>query len=371
MKYKSAFIIIFLGLILHAAESRCQAFRHPGIDLTLADLAFIKAQVKEWNQPWKDSFEKLKAGTDLNSDVSPVAHVLRGPYGKPDIGAAGLRKNAGLAYDCALLWYLSGEKQYARKAIEILNGWSATLSSFDLNDAKLLAGWTGHLFCNAAELLRFSNSGWQQNDIDRFTGMLMKVYYPVLRNYYPTANGNWDAAIIHSLMAIAVFTDSPAMFNNAVGHYLHGPVNGSLFKYIYPNGQCQESTRDQGHVQLGLTEYSGAARIAFSQGIDLFAAGDNRLALGFEYTSRVLLGERPFSYGVISERSLEPAGDYEHVYRHYKSAGTEMKYTGIIADSLRSRSPRTVLIASRAPSANSASTASQAKPVSIAYPAGA
>ena len=100
-----------------------------------------------------------------------------------------------------------------------------------------------------------------------------------MRPYYPQANGNWDGAIIHSLIAMAIFTDNRPLYDNAVNHFKHAPVNGSIFKYIYPNGQCQESPRDQGHVQLGIGEFAGAAQVAYTQGTDLFSLAGNRIAL--------------------------------------------------------------------------------------------
>jgi len=372
MKKYLKIISLIISLITLVPQSLyAQKFRHPGIDQTAEDLSYMKAQVLAWNQPWKDSFERIMASADLNADVTPFAHVQRGPYGKPDIGGSELRRNANLAYDCALIWYITEDKAYAAKSIEILNSWSSVLWDFDYNDAKLLAGWTGHLLCNAAEILRYTKSAWQQKDIDKFTNMLMTVYYPLMRFYYPQANGNWDGAIIHSLLAIAVFTDNTVIFDNAVDHFLHGPVNGSIFKYIYPSGQCQESVRDQAHVQLGLGEFAGAARIAFTQGVDLFSVGNNRLALGFEYTARFLLGETPFSYGLISEKSKEIRDDYEHVYRHYKSKGINMPFTKLAADSVRAKSTRMTLTASRTPSSQPVGSQIQLKAGNIGYPAGA
>ncbi len=131
---------------------------------------------------------------------------------------------------------------------------------------------------------------WQQKDISSFVHMLMTVYFPLMRTYYPQANGNWDGAIIHSLIAIAIFTDNRALYNNAIDHFKHGSVNGGIFKYIYPNGNARKSPRDQGHVQLGLGEFAGAAQVAYTQGTDLFSMADNRIALGFEYTARVFIG---------------------------------------------------------------------------------
>lgn len=365
-------MILFLGLsTMLPGYVYAQEFAHPGIDQTSADLVYMKKQVLSGENPWKPAFDRLKASVDLDFTVKPYAHVQRGPYGKPNIGGDDLSKGANLAYNCALLWYITANKAYAKKAIEILNVWSPVLWDFDYNDAKLLAGWTGHVLCNAAEILRYTNSGWKQADIENFSNMLMTVYYPLLRYYYPLANGNWDGAIIHSIMAIGIFTDNHEMFNNAVSHFLYGYGNGSIFKYIYPSGQCQESTRDQGHVQLGLGEFAGAARVAYTQGVDLFSIADNRIALGFEYTAKFLSGQNPHCYGIISERARKFSDNYEYVYRHYTSKGVEMPFTKTAADSVRSMASRSVLIAFRAPSGKGIQNSGTPKPGTVAYPTGA
>lgn len=365
------YLLVFVLLFSTSSIAIAQKFIHPGIDQTSADLDYMKKKVLDGEQPWKDAFERMKAASDLGYEVKPFAHVIRGPYGKPNIGGNDLSKSSDLAYNCALLWYVTGEKKYAEKAIEVLNKWAPVLWDFDYNDAKLLAGWTGYKLCNAAEILRYKPSGWQQKDIDRFTEMLMTVYYPLMRFYYPQANGNWDGAIIHSILALAIFTDNREMFDNGIDHFLHAPVNGSLLKYIYPSGQCQESMRDQAHVQLGLGEFAGAAQVARTQGVDLFSVANNRLALGYEYTAQFLLGKTPHCYGKISERAKDLRDDYECVYRHYLSQGIELPYTKMAADSIRNKASRSVLTALRAPATKSSSKQSTPKASPIAYPAGA
>ncbi|HVV05481.1 MAG TPA: right-handed parallel beta-helix repeat-containing protein [Puia sp.] len=351
--------------------SNAQPFVHPGINQTSADLDYMRKMVLDGRQPWKDAFDRLKSATDTTFIVKAHTHVLRGPYGRPNIGGDDLSKCANMAYNDALVWYITRDKKYADKAIDILNAWSSTLWDFDYNDAKLLAAWTGHLLCNAAEILRYTNTGWQQKDIAAFTHLLTTVYYPLMRPYYPQANGNWDGAIIHSLMAIAVFTDNRPLFNNAVDHFKHAPVNGSIFKYIYPNGECQESPRDQGHVQLGIGEFAGAAQVAYTQGVDLFSMANNRIALGFEYTARFLLGETPYCYCTISQRGKVLRDDYEYVYRHYTARGVDMPYTKRAADSVRPRASRSILTAVRASFASPLPNTGPPRSAAIAYIAGA
>jgi hypothetical protein len=364
-------ILLTLVLCAAAAAGRAQPFAHPGLNQSAKDLAHMKQLVLQGKPPWKEAFQRLRASINLDYNVKAHTHVLRGPYGKPNIGGGELSKDAGMAYDCALAWYITGDKAFSDKAIEILNTWSATLWDFDYNDAKLLAAWTGHVLCNAAEILRHTGAGWQRQDVERFTHMLMTVYYPLMRNYYPQANGNWDGAIIHSIMAIAVFTDNRKLFDNALNHFLYAPVNGSVFKYIYPNGQCQESIRDQGHVQLGLGEFAGAAQIAYTQGVDLFSIADNRIALGFEYTAGFLLGEKPYCYGVLSERAKTLRDDYEYVYRHYAAQGIVLPYTKRAADTVRPKAARSVLTAVRAAANRERATRAAPAPGPTACIAGA
>ncbi len=227
----------------------------------------MKKLVLDGKQPWKGAFDRLLAAADTNFVVKPHTHVLRGPYGKPNIGGDDLSKSADMAYNYALVWYITNDKAYADKAIEILNAWSPVLWDLDYNDAKLLAAWTGHVLCNAAEILRYTHAGWQQKDIGSFTNMLLTVYYPLIRYYYPQANGNWDGAIIHSILSIAIFTNDRKMFNNAVDHFLHGPVNGSIFKYIYPKWSMPGN-----HARSG-TCAAGAWRIC-GRSTGCFYAGD-------------------------------------------------------------------------------------------------
>ena len=91
----------------------------------------------------------------------------------------------------------------------------------------LLAGSIGRA---AAEGQAFLHPGMLQN--------------PLIKNFFPEANGNWDAAIMDTMLCIGVYCDDRDMFQRAVEHFLRGPGNGGIAKYIYPSGQCEERARD-------------------------------------------------------------------------------------------------------------------------------
>jgi hypothetical protein len=244
--------------------------------------------------------------------------------------------------------HVTGEKPHADKAIEILNACATTLKSIGGHDAKLLVGMVGINFVNAAEIVRHTDAAWSDSDQKRFEHLLTDVLYPIIKDFYPTANGNWDAAMIQTMLAMGVFLDDREMFQRAVDYYLDGQGNGAIRNYINEFGECQESGRDQGHTQMGLGYLGCAAEIAWKQGVDLYGVFDNRLALGYEYTAKYNLGHdvayEPYrshagryNYPTISEKSRGRFSSiYERVYHHYSNRmGLEMPFSGQVVEKNR------------------------------------
>lgn len=211
------------------------------------------------------------------------------------------------------------------------------------HDARLLIGMDGHKFCNAAELLRHNWDGWADEDQEHFRSMVRNVWYPVIKDFYPSANGNWDASMLQTMIAMGVFLDDRAMFERAADYYLKGDGNGAIRNYFNDFGECQETGRDQAHTQMGLEFLANTCETAWNQGVDLYSVFDNRLLLGFEYTAKYNLGfdvpyepyksfEGRYHYKSISDKSrgrLRPM--YEKVYNHYHNrqglSDTEIEFT--------------------------------------------
>lgn len=303
-------------------------FVHFGMAQTKADMDYMKAKVEKGEEPWKSAFERLEAQTDLAFKPEPRTHISVGAYGANSTGGREFSQSSEAAYRHALMWYITDDKRYANKAIEILRAWSSVLWDFDDNNAKLNVGLDAPGFLYAAEILKHTASGWKKVDVKQFECMVMTVFYPVIKDFFTEANGNWDASMIHTMLCIGVLVDNHEIFNRAVERFFHGPGNSGISKYIYPNGQIQETTRDWGHVQLGIGEFAKAAQVAWTQGVDFYSAADNRLALGFEYTAKFLLGGHIPVYGVLSTRERDKFRDiYESVYNHYHVMGIDLPYT--------------------------------------------
>jgi len=347
---------------------------HPGVLETRADLEFMKARVKAGEEPWMSAWTRLLADplSSLDFKPKPTAHIVRGAFGAGQKGGAELTASVTAANSHVLQWYVTGEEAHALKAIEIFDAWSATLVDFYENDAMLLAGWTGGDWANVAEILHTSYPKWNGESLKQFRRMLLAVYVPLLRPYYPEANGNWDAAMMYTLLGIGVFCEQWSLIDEACAHYRFGPVNSGITRYVYPSGQCEETTRDQGHVQLGLGYMARTALVAWNQGIDLFGEAGNRLALGYEYTARLLAGEPVAAYGVIQDTKSHFSDIYEIALEHYRYVKhIEMPWTEKAALRIRPQS-RSVLTLCKGPHEHSASKLSPApRPSEIATSTGA
>ncbi len=71
-----------------------------------------------------------------------------------------------------------------------MNAWSSTLTGGHINsNAALQAGWTGSVWPEAAEIIRYAYDGWSAAAIARFENMLATQYVPNLINGARCKNG--------------------------------------------------------------------------------------------------------------------------------------------------------------------------------------
>ena len=143
-------VLLFAPLTaLRAAEepkqpdARVKPFVHPGLLHSREELEFIKQKIAAGKEPWKIAWDKLRASESALLDYKPRprVEVVRGPYNNPNIGSSEFSNDSAAAYTHALQWCLTGNEAHARKAVEILNAWSATLKTVSGHDTKLLIAW--------------------------------------------------------------------------------------------------------------------------------------------------------------------------------------------------------------------------------------
>lgn len=325
-------------------------FSHPGILFDYEDMARIREQAYYHANPWKMGFEKLQSKANVNYRMSGPYSVVERTEGVNSTAANALSSDSQMAYHCAVMWFITGNKSYADKSIEIINQWSATITSLTGGDDMLMSAWYGFNLVNAAEILRYTDSGWNQSDIARAEDMFRNVFYELIKDWKRGRAGNWDTAITKMHLAVGIFLDDRAIFDRAVAFYNSTTENsnGTLAVNIYATGQNFESGRDQTHAQFGIGGLAETCEVAWKQGLDLYGAMDNRLLKGFEYVAKYNLGNNDVPYQTNVYGSVISPTDrgkfqpiYEMVYNHYINrkgmSESDLPYTKQVVDRVRSQ----------------------------------
>jgi hypothetical protein len=319
MQFKNLARTVFAaGAVFLAGVSftQAQAFEHPGVLVSKAQLEFVKAQVAAKAEPFYTQFKNAQASEygDLNyKPKGPPANgiIACGSHSHPDFGCHDEDADASAAYLQALLWYITGNHAYASNAIAIVNAYSRSLKSYTLSNAPLQAAWAAEKWPRAAEIIRYSDAGWAPADVQAFSEMLTRVELPLIENGSP-ANGNWELSMIEGMMGIAVFTDNRDLLNRAAAMWKervpayfydaaldgdhpvaaprgHASWFGQTTFNASVNGIPQEACRDFGHTSYGISATMAAAETAHIQGLKLYESEEARLIAGMEFVAYYLL----------------------------------------------------------------------------------
>ncbi|MFF2200067.1 alginate lyase family protein [Streptomyces sp. NPDC058145] len=300
------------ALAAPAAHSAAASFAHPGVTVSQSQLDFARAKVQAGAQPWKGAFDRMTASkyADLNRTPKPRSTVECGSYSNPDNGCTDEREDAIAAYTDALAWYITRDARYAQKAIQIMDAWSATITSHTNSNAPLQTGWAGSSWPKAAEIIKYTyTGGW--TDQNRFSTMLRDVYLPVVIKG-SNSNGNWELSMMEAAVGISVFLEDRASYDTAMARfrtraaaYVYLAADGDLPKTVpsqnlntrdkivsywqgqstFVTGLTQETCRDLTHTGYGISAISHIAETSRIQGQDLYGTdvGERlRQALGFQ-----------------------------------------------------------------------------------------
>ncbi|MGW1875622.1 alginate lyase family protein [Streptomyces sp. NPDC001975] len=308
----AAVVALVLGALSWPAQAAPATFVHPGVTVSRAQLDFARTEVLAGAQPWKAAYDQMMASkyADLNRTPAPRATVECGPYSNPNYGCTDEREDAIAAYTDALAWYITKDARYAQKAIQIMDAWSATITSHTNSNAPLQTGWAGSSWPKAAEIIRYTYTGTWANEA-RFATMLRNVYLPTVIKG-SNSNGNWELTMMEAAVGISVFLEDKASYDTAMAKfrtrtaaYVYLASDGSVPKTVpsqnldttakivsywqgqstFVTGLTQETCRDFTHTGYGISSISHVAETSRIQGQDLYGTdvGERlRQALGFQ-----------------------------------------------------------------------------------------
>lgn len=295
-------------------------FPHPCTMYSSSDFDRVRTALNNGSAPQEvyQAFEKLKGSdfTSLTRRASPQPLIVRGDPTGTGIDHENYlyaMYDAAAAYQTALLWQLTGDESYAKKAIEILNAWASTCKKITSNDANqvLAAGCQGYTFACAAEMM-LTYEGWNDDDVAVFKQWMLNVFAvknkDFLENHAGQCNfhywSNWDLVNLCSYLAIGILTEDCDMVDYVQNYFYNGVGNGCIKNLIQGTFddllgsseqicQNQESGRDQGHAEMSAIVTGSLAQMAYTfytanpsyKELDFFSAQDNALLKMAEYVA--------------------------------------------------------------------------------------
>ncbi len=321
-----------------ASSAAPAAFVHPGVVVSRPQLDFMRAKVQAGAQPWKLAYDRMMASkyADLNRTPKPRAVVECGPYSDPNLGCSEEREDAIAAYTLSLAWYVTRDSRYAKKAIQIMDAWSATIRDHTNSNAPLQTAWSGSSWPKAAEIIKHVYGTWPNSA--RFATMLRTVYLPEIQNGRANTNGNWELSMMEASIGIAVFLEDRAAYDKAISifrtripAYIYLTTDGSLPKTppgsgidtrseiiaywqgqsTFVDGLAQETCRDFAHTGYGLAAAAHLAETARHQGQDIWGEIRDRMRYAWGLHTKYQNGEPVPSWlcGGSYSRELGPTSE--------------------------------------------------------------
>ncbi|MEO3403381.1 alginate lyase family protein [Mucilaginibacter sp. CAU 1740] len=301
-------------------------FIHPGILNTRSSLNQIAAELKAGDSTRTAAYQKvLDFIKDHEYPNSFPATIVVGSNGATSPSKTQIRKDCELVYAYALAWANTGETDYAKKAIGLLNGWAYAFKNYDLLPGKtnakqpsLEASWTTPSFVAAAEIIRHykvkgKSAGWAEADIEQFGKYLINVKDNYI-NVIPDYKNNWDSSAGYAKMAIGIFLDVDSVYR--AGYDL---MVRELPNIIQPDGTLPELCvrKDCVHYQYSLTAYAYAAALARIQGDNsLWELSSKNISLGYDFMRKAFERKTGCDYCDLNSRIFPGV---EVAYGYYKT----------------------------------------------------
>ena len=313
-------------------------FVHPGGIVSQEDIERAKKLLADGDERIKKAWDILCANEYSHADIAtwPTPTVIRG--GGSGQNYMNCARGAAMAYQNALRWKIGGTRANADAAVRIMMQWVRECNGLggDTN-ISLAAGIYGYEWANAAELMR-DYDGWSRDDFDAFRRWIIRVFYNPAIDFlrrrhdtwlnwrYPDMGerpghywSNWGLCNALCVMSIGILCDDVHMYNQGVSFYKYDHQGtfqadrskldqivddgcnefiGNLVPIVLPDdrgpfgylGQMQESGRDQGHALMALGLALDICQVGLTQGDDLYAYMDDRIAAGLEHVAALNFG---------------------------------------------------------------------------------
>ena len=187
-------LLALSGLLgICSAVSSETKFTHPGVFVSRERLSLMESGVSLGEEPWLEAFNQMMRHKYMTRTTPPAPFetVECGYRSIPNVGCTEEREDSLAAYTNALAWVVTKDPSKAERAIGYMNAWAGTIKTHTNDNAPLQAAWSAANWVRAAEIIRYTDSGWRGEDVGAFEYMLRAVYLPRVVGGYKTPN-NWE-----------------------------------------------------------------------------------------------------------------------------------------------------------------------------------
>lgn len=347
----------------------------PGIALNAADLDRIREHVAKKEEPWYSYYQNFKNNPlalksyQIQNDKYPGTDTLAPNFGYLNYNTGlfnnQLSKDAFAAYYQALMYYLTGDKDYRAKAIRILKLWSMVNpdEAGPTADAHIHLGFPMFMMNSAVDLIRSTSTTdnsliWTQGDTDKY---ITNFVDPPLRLFFDK-NTYWlnqFQTAVTGAMSSYILKDDVEGYNKLVerftvnssvpeeAKYGHGALVNAFFETSTnydgtpldePVIVIKEMMRDQPHSRDNVNVVSMITRMLLAQktkmdpvagtastksnAVGIFEFMNDRILKGINLYSAYNLGYTvPFNDGIGSPPSESGRGrlsNFDYMYYYYK-----------------------------------------------------
>ena len=241
MKKRKVLVWLF-SVALSTGAMAQGGFRHPGLLHSEADFQSIRDRVAAGDADMVAALDGLRNSRGIVNpgNMGVTETIVRGISGQNYMNAY---RGAAYAYQCALMWKITGDTSYADRAVETLNAWRTWNKYLGGNtNVSLIPGFTGYQFANAAELMRdYRSDAWGEEEFNLFKQYLIDVWFTTAQDFLErrhdtvTREGNWyhyhsNWGLGNAMFCVAmgILCDSPDIYNYGMWWIKEGPGNESL-----------------------------------------------------------------------------------------------------------------------------------------------
>lgn len=266
---------------------------HPATTISSSQIKKLSAINSTSNEVYKKGFILLQKEVNLEYKSHALTDLDIGPSGKGKghdefIGDAMQILNLTIMYLC------TKNNDYAKKAINLQDGWNITCKTFKGSNAPLECAWGSICMLRSIEILKYTYNDFVnfKGFEERFKNFVNKIILPNLTNRYNEIlkwNNNWILTIQEALLQYYLYNNDITNANRIVSEF-----KGVISKCITQQcGLCTETTRDLIHSQFQLGSLVQIAELCWHQGVDLYSINNNIIHKCLEYHANILNGNIP------------------------------------------------------------------------------